>query len=297
MINRDMVKLDDPIDQYLPSTIKVPTYNGQKITLENLATHTSALPEFPSSHCMKNFNGTDTSLKTRYFYIECGKNYTFEQLYRDLDNTSLTREPGSKYAYSTFGISLLGHILALKSNMSYDKLLEERNLNVLGMNSTSFSPSESQKSRLAKGHINGQELPFWNLSHPIEPGGGLQSSIAYMLEFASANLGLINTKINKAMKESHLIIQEVGSELGTFSNSYSPYVGLGWIIATNFGTHVVEHNGESIAGYNSFLALNSSKERGVIIIASADIIDIGVAHYLFGTHDELSTIIWDMLTN
>lgn len=297
MINRDMVKLDDPIDQYLPSTIKVPMYNGQKITLENLATHTSALPEFPSSHCMKNFNGTDTSLKTRYFYIECGKNYTFEQLYRDLDNTSLTREPGSKYAYSTFGISLLGHILALKSNMSYDKLLEERILNVLGMNSTSFSPSESQKSRLAKGHINGQELPFWNLSHPIEPGGGLQSSIADMLKFASANLGLIDTKINKAMKESHLIIQDVGSELGTFSNSYSPYVGLGWIIVTNFGTQVIEHNGESIAGYNSFLALNSSKERGVIIIASADILDIGVAHYLFGPHDELSTIIWDMLTN
>ena len=61
MVNRGLVNLDDPIEQYLPPSVKVPTYNGQKITLENLATHTSGLPEFPSSHCMTNFNGTDIS--------------------------------------------------------------------------------------------------------------------------------------------------------------------------------------------------------------------------------------------
>ena len=296
MVKRGLVNLDDPIEKYLPPGIKVPTYDGQKITLENLATHTSALPEFPSSHCMTNFNGTDTSIQTRHFFIDCSKNYTFDQLYQDLSNATLTREPGSKFAYSTFGISLLGHILALKSGMSYDELLKERILNVLGMNSTSFDISEAQKSRLAIGHLNGQELPFWNLSRPIEPGGGLLSSIADMLKFASANLGLIDTRINNAMKESHIIIKDLHSEIGTFPKNYTPYVGLGWIIATNFGTQVVEHNGESVDGYNSFIALNPTKERGVVVIASTDVTDIGVAHYLFGPHDELSTLIWNLLT-
>jgi hypothetical protein len=59
----------------------------------------------------------------------------------------------------------------------------------------------------------------------------------------------------------------------------------------------VEHNGESAGGYNSFIALNHAKERGVIMIASTDVIDIGVAHYLFGPLDELSTLIWNLLTN
>jgi serine-type D-Ala-D-Ala carboxypeptidase/endopeptidase len=297
MVNRGLVNLDDPIEQYLPPSIKVPTYNGQKITLENLATHTSALPEFPSRHCMTNFNGTDISLQTRNFFIECSKNYTFDQLYQDLSNATLTREPGSKYAYSTFGISLLGHILALKAGMSYDELLKERILNVLGMNSTTFGLSEAQKSLLAIGHLNGQELPFWNLSRPIEPGGGLLSSIDDMLKFASANIGLIDTKINTAMKESHIIIKDLHSEIGTFPNNYTPYVGLGWIVATNFGTQIVEHNGESAGGYNSFIALNPAKERGVVMIASTDVIDIGVAHYLFGPHDKLSTLIWNLLVN
>ena len=68
---------------------------------------------------------------------------------------------------------LLGHILTLKSNMSsFDKLLEHNILNVLGMNDTSIGLSDSQKSRLAVGHFNGQELPTLNFSSPIAPGGG-----------------------------------------------------------------------------------------------------------------------------
>jgi|SoiMethySBSTD1v2_1073268.scaffolds.fasta_scaffold226684_2 D-alanyl-D-alanine-carboxypeptidase/D-alanyl-D-alanine-endopeptidase len=301
MANRGLVNLEDPIEKYLPPNVKVPTYNGQKITLENLATHTSGLSEF-GTHCMKDFDGFDTNIQNRHFFIECSKNYTFDQLYQDLSNTTLTREPGSKYVYSTFGIGLLGHILALKAGMSYDDLLKERILKVLGMNSTSFGLSEVQKSRLAIGHLNGQELPSWNLSRPIEPGGGLFSSMSDMLKFASANLGLIDTKITNAMKDSHIIIKEVGSgpEAVYFHNTvtdYTPYVGLGWIIATDFGTQIVEKNGESIGGYNSLIALNPAKERGLVIMASTDILDLEIAYYQYGAYDELSTLIWDLLTN
>jgi CubicO group peptidase (beta-lactamase class C family) len=75
--------------------------------------------------------------------MSCTKNFTIGQLYQSLSNTTLTREPGSKYEYSTFGTGLLGHILTLKSNMSsYDELLTERILNVLGMNSTSIYLSD-----------------------------------------------------------------------------------------------------------------------------------------------------------
>ena len=299
MVNRGLVNLDDPIEQYLPPSIKVPSFNGQKITLENLATHTSGLPEFPGSLCVSNFNGTgddDDSIQARLFFIECDKNYTFDQLYQDLSNTILIREPGLKFEYSTFGISLLGHILALKSGMSYDRLVEERILNVLGMNSTSIVLSDAQKSRLAIGHLNGQELPFWNTSRPIAPAGGLHSSVADMLKFASANLGLIDTKINNAMKESHIIILD--SRLGkAFSNNYTAYVSLGWIIATDFGTQIVEHNGETADGYNSFIALNISKDKGIVIIASASSIDIDVANIVFGPRDDLSRLIWNLLVN
>jgi len=55
---------------------------------------------------------------------------------------------------------------------SYDELLEKRILNVLGMNNTGVNLSDEQKSRLATGHLSGRELPLFNISNPIAPGGG-----------------------------------------------------------------------------------------------------------------------------
>lgn len=78
MVDHGLVNLDDPIEKYLPTRVKVPTYNGQKMTLENLATHTSGLPEFPGNHCVSNFNGTDDdnnddSIQARLFSLNVTK--------------------------------------------------------------------------------------------------------------------------------------------------------------------------------------------------------------------------------
>lgn len=43
--------------------------------------------------------------------------------------------------------------------MAYEELVINKILNVLGMNSTRFSVSDTLKSRLAIGHRNGHELP------------------------------------------------------------------------------------------------------------------------------------------
>jgi CubicO group peptidase (beta-lactamase class C family) len=47
MVKQGLVNLDDPIEMYLPTNVKLPTYNGHEITLEDLATHTSGLSDFP----------------------------------------------------------------------------------------------------------------------------------------------------------------------------------------------------------------------------------------------------------
>jgi serine-type D-Ala-D-Ala carboxypeptidase/endopeptidase len=128
------------------------------------------------------------------------KNYTFDQFHHALSNITLSRESGSKVGYSTFGISLLGHILTLKSNMSsFDKLLDHNSMDVRGMNDTRFGLSDSQKSRLSVAHFNGQKLPKSNLSIPIATGGALHSTVNDVLKFLSANMGLIKTKLDDAM--------------------------------------------------------------------------------------------------
>jgi D-alanyl-D-alanine-carboxypeptidase/D-alanyl-D-alanine-endopeptidase len=87
----------------------------------------------------------------------------------------------------------------------YYELVAKRILNVLGMNSTSINLSDEQKSSLATGHLSGRELPVVDLSIPESPAGGPYSSASDMLKFISANIGLIKTKLDNAMQESHLI--------------------------------------------------------------------------------------------
>lgn len=51
MVEDGLIKLNDPIDKYLPSNVTISQYKGHKITIEDLATHTSGLPEFPFNYC------------------------------------------------------------------------------------------------------------------------------------------------------------------------------------------------------------------------------------------------------
>ncbi|HEY7080484.1 MAG TPA: serine hydrolase domain-containing protein, partial [Nitrososphaeraceae archaeon] len=148
-VQKGLIKLDDPVDKYLPSNVKVPQYNGHKITIEDLATHRSGLPEVPPNYCPDfanseaNVHTPDEKVKWTRNLSDCSKNYTFDQFYQGLSNTKLSREPGSKYEYSNFGVALLGNILVSKSNMSsYEELVTKKILNVLGMNSTSVNLSD-----------------------------------------------------------------------------------------------------------------------------------------------------------
>ena len=62
-------------------------------------------------------------------------------------------------------MGLLGHILSLRAGVSFDQLVKDRILNVLGMDSTGMcmnisemSVPEDIKSRFASGHIAGKEV-------------------------------------------------------------------------------------------------------------------------------------------
>src|ERR687895_699304 len=98
--------------------------NGDSIfdigSITNLATHTSGLPDLPIGW---NRN----------------QSYTNEQVYNFLSNMTLQSEPGVFANYSDFGMGLLGHILTIDSGISYEKLVKDRILNVLGMDSTGIA--------------------------------------------------------------------------------------------------------------------------------------------------------------
>ncbi len=259
MATQGVVNLTDPIEKYLPASVKVPEFRGHKITLENLASHTSGLPEWPSNIWLNNKVGV------------FNPNYNEAMLYQGLSNTTLTREPGSEFQYSSFGIGLLAHILSLKAGLPYEQLVKHRILDVLGMNDTKITLSPYEiKNRFSIGHQGGKEITTPTVPEIMAAAGAFRSTPDDLLKYTSANLGFLHTKLDGAIQLYHLIIHSI---IPANPMNYSEYVALDWRVLTNFGTETLSHEG-AINGWNGLVAFIPSNQIGVVLLCSCDAKDV-----------------------
>ncbi len=90
MANRGEVQPNDPLTNYLPVSVKMPSRNGHVITLAHLASHRSGLPREPD-------NLVPADKKNPY------ADYTPELLFKFLSTYELPRDPGGAYEYSNLG--------------------------------------------------------------------------------------------------------------------------------------------------------------------------------------------------
>jgi D-alanyl-D-alanine-carboxypeptidase/D-alanyl-D-alanine-endopeptidase len=254
MIGRGEVQIDDPVAQYLPATVRVPTRNNRQITLLDLVTHTSGLPRLPA-------NLKPKDLANPY------ADYTVEQMYAFLSGCELTRDIGSQFEYSNLGAGLLGHILALKAGMSYEALVTQRILEPLQMKDTVISLRPELRSRLAPGHDSaGSLVANWDLP-TLAGAGALRSTMNDMLKFLAANLAGTGP-LAAALRMTH----ESRRSLGTPDGS----IGLGWLLRRGFGAEIVWHNGGT-GGYHAFIGFDPKTGDGAVVLhnSAASIDDIG----------------------
>jgi len=214
------------------------------------------------------------------------KYYTTQQVYEFLSNSTFEDEPGTVAKYSNIGMGMVGQAISLKMGVPLIQLIEDRILNVLGMNSTGFAMNKTGilipqdiKSRFAAGHMVGNESKLVFLPQEVQAAGAMYSTANDLLKYVSANLGLIDTKINSAMEETHSIRYPFYELQVPFpdpsGNESTPYAyeGLSWFSTTNLGTQVVWHNG-GIDGYSSFVGFNPDKQIGLVILCSCFFTDV-----------------------
>jgi serine-type D-Ala-D-Ala carboxypeptidase/endopeptidase len=248
MAQRKEVALTDPVAKYLPTGVKMPERNGRQITLEDLATHTSGLPRLPS-----NLSPKDPANP----YAD----YTVEQLYEFLSGYQLTRDIGSQYEYSNLGGGLLGHVLARRAGMDYEKLVRARICEPLGMRSTVITLSDEMRTRFAIGH-NAMMKPVAHWDLPTLAGAGaLRSTANDMLTFVAANLGYIKTPLAPAMTAMLAVRRPTGAP--------GLEVGLAWHILTRDGHEIVWHNGGT-GGFRSFIGFERKTGMGVVVLSNAE---------------------------
>ena len=139
------MQLNDPIQKYLPSTVHIPTYNGQAITLLDLATHTSGLPKNPEG-------GEGTMRISTVNGVSIEGDYPDADLFNFIDTYKLTASPGSEYGYSNLAFALLGIAEQQVGNASYDSLITNQIAGPLGMPDTHAALSPAEETNLARGY-------------------------------------------------------------------------------------------------------------------------------------------------
>lgn len=212
MAERGKMKLDDLASKYLPESAKMPARNGKEITLVDLATHSSGLP--------------GTSLT---WIPERAENpradYTVSKLFQFATNCKLTRDPGTKFEYSTAGISLLGEAIAYKSGTNYEALLQDRICRPLGMASTRITLPPQLKNRSAVGHnFYGYSVPetYWGA---LAPGAGLHSTANDLLKYLAAQLSLTKSPLTPAIEKSHAVYFRAGMDTDLAEDTDIGWVG------------------------------------------------------------------------
>ena len=256
LVARGEVSFDDPVAQFLPAHVTLPTEYGRQITLLDLATHRSGLPRMP-------LNFFPEDLRNPY------ADYTVEEMYVFLSDYQLPRGIGAEWEYSNLGMGLLGHALSIKAGMTYERLVRARILDPLGMGDTGIHLAPPVGAPLAQGHnALAEPTPFWDFP-TLTGAGGLQSTTNDMLLFLAANIVDTGPSICEVLSSTH--------EIRTPNIAANLSMALGWLVSQRFPDRpILWHNGGT-GGFHSFIGMDHRGHRAVVVLTNGiqSIDDIG----------------------
>ncbi len=217
--SRGELSVDDPIELYLDH---VPE-DKQDITIHQLLTHSSGLPG--------GVGPDDEPIEARA-YVE------------RVMGTPLQFEPGTGYAYSNAGYSLLGRIVERVSREGYEAFLRDELLLPAGLVETGYVLPEWDRDRLALGYRDGElwgvtqgrgwldDGPNWHL----RANGGLHTTVDDMLRWLNTvrGEGVLDAETTRRWTTGYV----------TEGSSATEYA-YGWVVRDTEWGPMIDHNGSN----------------------------------------------------
>lgn len=263
LVERGVVRLDDPVQALLPDGFDVPTLKGRAVTLRHLATHTSGLPRIAGN--MHGPVGMATLAMLRDPYASYGPG----RLRAFLRKHPLEAVPGERYEYSNLGVGLLGYALAARQRQSYADLIRREVCEPLGLKDTSAGMPALPRARMAQGFygcaaeekemIAFQSRP-WTFQDTTAGCGSLCSTVNDLLRFLRANLGEAPEANRGVLLRTHQVQRRLDA---------GHDVCLGWhtLKTTRHPAAVVWHNGGT-GGCSSFVGFCREHGTGVVLLCN-----------------------------
>lgn len=233
---RGKLSTDDIVKKYMPDAPAA----WDKITIYNLLTHTSGIPNFTSFPDYRSSEGMPT---------------TPAQLVARFLDKPLDFQPGEKWSYSNSGYVLLGYLIEKISGQTYQNFIQENFFKPLGMNDSGYDSNSAIILNRASGYAPGPGGPvnagYIDMSIPFS-AGALYSTTHDLLRWDEALYG------GKVLSPAAL------KKMTTpFKQNYA----CGLMVQTVQGHTVYEHGG-GIEGFNTDMAYYPDERLALIALSN-----------------------------
>lgn len=231
------LQVSDPIGKFLP------TYAHPNITIEQLLSHQSGIPDYLSH--------------PDYLNEIITKPYPLAELVTQFCSDTLEFKPGSQFNYTNSGFVVLAWLVETVTGSDFNSILKRMIFDPLGMTNTYFGMTD-QPPHLAPAFLYGQPEPVYPIQN-VTGAGGIISTTADLLKWSHA------------LDSETLLPLEKIEKMWTPQAAYTDwegYYGLGWIIDDYFFKNskhhrIVYHPGTDFGFYAMFV---KQPDAGITIV-------------------------------
>ncbi len=248
LVEKGMINEQDKVSKYIPDFP-----NGDKITIDNLLTHTSGVGDItvPELLTMKPEDSEKVDNVINLF-----------------KNKPLNFNPGTKFQYSNSGYILLGYIVEKVSGIKYADYLQNNIFKPLNMNHTGMGYNGTEKNYTSTGYTG--YLDVYPISDEALLNGLYGSGALY-----STTEDLY--KWDRALKEHKLVNEKTSDKIFSnhvaMSENSKVYYGYGWMLYDSPVGRDIFHGG-NILGFTSNIARLVDKDLTIIILSNIGYSDL-----------------------
>ena len=279
-VQEGKLSLDEDVNTYLPFKVSNPYFPNERITLRQIATHTSGITDRLSIYEGTYHYGGDSPeplgefLKS--YFAPSGKHYSKENF--------LNVKPGTYREYSNIAAGLAGYIVETAVGEKLNVYTRRHIFTPLKMNNTGWFLSEIAVANHARLYVaqGGLTIPIQLYGGTTYPDGGVRTSVADLSKFFIALLNDGEYEgariLEKRSVDEMLRLQYTDSNRPENVILNEKNSGIFW--ATKFDVTRIGHGG-SDPGVKTEMLSDLSKDVGVILFTNTSGCEMRTFYALF----------------